>query len=301
MNRCVGVIENACVSELSKLIRVAGSIETDRLTFTSSLKYAIINDPSLSVQIRSENSFEVFENSAGAVRYDSPALASARISDFFLGSARVKRQYDTLLKAKDASVSSAWLLVTAYYCSFFASIEISKLFGRISTSLSEVDLQMLANKATGTQHAAFFQNRPMNFIGHSSVGKLLFQSVGTRPHVAAWQNARHAIREAFQGLDWKDAKYYLNVLTDQKYSPSEIRNEWNYRKSDYFGLTGERRASSFKKLVGNPGAAHALLLQRKGLLEDLDPCVIAILCELLSVIIKGSHDRASLIIKTGDT
>jgi len=298
MNRCAEVLATACVSKLASLIRVAGSLELDRLTFNSSLKYAILHDPSLVVQISSHNSFEVYELAGGIVRDDSPALAAARVSDFVMGAQRVKHQYETLVKMKSSSPSSAWLLVTAYYCAFFASIELSKVHDKISTSFIEDDLDLLALKAIGARRSDFFAAKPTNFVGSTHAGRLVFHGVGTRPHVAAWQNALYVIRKIFDSYAWIDAQHYISILDKEVYSPSAIRNEWNYKRADYYSSTGEKKASDFKKLVGNPKAAHAFLCQRKGLLNDFDPCVIAVLCEVLAAAIEQSSQRAVQVLRS---
>ncbi|MFD2233812.1 hypothetical protein [Phaeospirillum tilakii] len=298
MNRCAEVLATACTSKLASLIRVAGGIEFDKLTFNSSLKYAILNDPSLVVRISASSSFEVFELAGGIVRNDSPALAAARVSDFFMGAQRVKCQYDTLVNMKNSSPSTAWLLVTAYYCAFFACIELNKINDKSSTSFTKRELDMLAAKAAGDHYSAFFGAGHTNFVGRIHAGKLVFEAVGTRPHVAAWQNALYVIRNIFNGYDWVDAKYYISVMEKEIYSPSAIRNEWNYKRVDYYGPIGETRASDFKKLVGNPKAAHLFLCQRRGLLCDLDPCVIAVLCETLAGAIGQASQRSKQILKS---
>lgn len=293
MNRCADVLAESCTSELARLIRIAGGLELDRLTFKSSLKAGILYDPALSVTILSENSFEVCEFAGGEIRDDSPALAAARVSDFFLGATRVRRQYQTLLQLKAASLPSAWMVVTAYYCAFFASLEICKLHRRISVSCSRDDLSALSGKAVGEHRAAFFQSGHSNFVGHLYAGKLVFHSVGTRPHVAAWQNALCVVREVFGGRGWLDGNHYVSILQKETFSPSAIRNEWNYKRADYYGVLGERRASEFNKIIGSPKSAHGHLCRAKALFNDLDPCVIAILCEVFNQAVEQSSARAS--------
>ncbi|MDP3415286.1 MAG: hypothetical protein Q8S40_04835 [Falsiroseomonas sp.] len=256
-----------------------------------------MNDPAISIDIPSSSSFVVCELAGGEVRHDSPAIASARVSDFFLGATRVRRQYQDLIKSKEASSSSAWMVVTAYYCAFFAAIEIAKLFNYISISLASEDLKALSIKATGASHSAFFSSGNNNFIGQPHAGKLVFSSIGTRPHVVAWQNALRFTKTAFKKKDWIDASHYITALQENDCSPSAVRNEWNYKRSDYYGAVGDARASEFKKLVGNPKSAHNFLCRTRGLFSNFDPCLVAVLCEVFNSAITQSHARATEIIR----
>lgn len=297
VNRCAGAISDACTSELARLIRIAGNLELDRLTFRSSLKYGILYDPALSVTILSQSSFEVCELAGGVVRSESPALAAARVSDFLLGAMRVRRQYETLLGLREITSASAWLVVTAYYCAFFSVVEICKLFDRISASFTKDDLEILAPKAAGIHHAAFFQAGHNNFVGQARAGRLIFSSIGTRPHAAAWQNALRITDNIFKKHGWLDASHYISLLEKESQSPSAIRNEWNYKRADYYGQLGETQATNFKKIIGNPKSAHSHLCQTRGVFADFDPSVIAILCEIFHFAVVEAAGRAGAIIE----
>lgn len=91
---------------------------------------------------------------------------------------------------------------------------------------------------------------------------------------------------------WPDANHYIGLLENPDYSPSRIRNTWNYRRSDYFGNAGETRAREFRKLVGNPEAAALWLKRTSGRMEPLDPCIIAVLCEALTGAVADAGRRA---------
>lgn len=272
----------------------------DRLAFRSTLKYLVLNDPNISVEITSPNSFEVYESQHGIVVGDGPALSQARLADFFMGSARVRKQYEAVIKLRDSGAPAAWLLVSAYYCAFFACIEMTKLFDRISFSVEEDDIAVLRAKAVGQYHAQFFAGQNSNFVGMKHAGKIRFRASGARPHAVAWENARFALNTLYSTKAWPEAVRLLELVSDADYSPSRIRNSWNYKYSDYYGSRGEAKALEFKKLVGNPAGASAWLGRIKGRINPQEPCIVAVLCEALSApVIDASSRGAELLRQAG--
>lgn len=301
MNRCSQVIADACTSMLARLVQKSKPIQIDHLTFNASMKNLILTDPAISINITDEAQFEVYESSGGMPVPDGPAISTARLSDFFLGASRVRKQYDNVLKIKESCGNSAWMLVSAYYCAYFASVELSKLFGKINMSFDRSDVELVRSKAAGVACAQFFENRKTNFSGAEFAGKIIFRSVGDRPHVAAWQNMRKVLRPLFQDYAWLDASLYMQLISDDDYSPSEIRNAWNYKRADYFGMAGEIKAAEFKKLVGNPAGAHAWLIRRSGRIDPLDPCIVAVLCEALApAVIEASKKAGNIVRQVAD-
>lgn len=282
MNRCAQVIADRCTKTLAEYVNNRQSSHIDNLTFNSSLKYSIVNDPGLLVEISGKSRFEVFESSHGIVVPNGPIISEARLSDFFLGSTRVMNQHRTVLGMRHSGATPAWILVSAYYCAYFACIELSKVSGRIMMSLEEDEISSLRFKAAGPFHAEFFQGGHTNFIGTEFGGKLVFNAVGSKPHAAAWTNALYVLRDIFGDKGWADADQYIKFLSDPDYSPSRIRNTWNYRRSDYFGRIGEKHASEFMRLIGNPSGVNGWLARQGSRTETLDPCIVAALCETLS-------------------
>ena len=297
MNRCAQTLADHCIRGLATYLGQCGPIQIDRLTFNSSLKYLLINERKISIEISAPNRFEAYEGDHGLVVPNGPAISEARLSDFILGSARVRKQYEAVLRMKDErGVPAAWLLVSAYYCAYFACIELCKLVDRISVSFEPEELGSLKYKAVGKDHAAFFASGQMNFVGAEHAGKLVFNAVGAKPHAAAWSNALIAMRHVFAGKGWPDAGHYIAMLEDVDCSPSKIRNTWNYRRSDYFGKLGESEAREFRSLIGNHKGATAWLDRKKGKTKPLDPCGVAVLCEVLSSAVSDAGQRAGVLI-----
>jgi hypothetical protein len=296
VDRCSQVVADRCISLIASLIAQSHPVALDRLSFGASLKYLILNDPNISVEITSPSSFDVYESQHGLIIANGPALSQARLADFFLGSTRVRKQYEAVLKLRDGGAPTAWLLISAYYCSFFACIELCKLLNRVLFGLEDDDLAILRNKAHGPLHAQFFAAPPNNFVGVEYAGKLQFRSSGAKPHAAAWESAQLALRPLYALKGWPDANRLLELLSDPEYSPSRIRNNWNYKRSDYFGTLGEQNGLEFKKLIGNPAGASAWLSRGKGRLNALEPCIVAVLCESLSAaVIEAAHRGGELL------
>ena len=79
------------------------------LSFKNSFKYSLLHQAQIKVEIRSPNSFSIFEGEIDLPKADGEIISEARFSDFLLGANRVKTHYQDLIKAKDAHISSAWL------------------------------------------------------------------------------------------------------------------------------------------------------------------------------------------------
>lgn len=297
MDRCTQTLADKCVALLAELAEAGAFVGYDKLNYAASFKNLLLSDPFISVEIDSPSSFSVFQLEGGIISSKSSAIASARVSDFLMGAMRVKRQYEDLGKMKEAGTGAAWLLVSAYYCAFYACIEISKLFDRIPMSFERDDLMALAYKATGSSHADFFALNNNNFVGHLRAGKIVFNSIGAKPHALAWDNILIAIKKIFERKDWAEIGKYQLLLSEENYSPSKIRNTWNYKRSDYYGKSGDSFGIEFKKLIGNPGGAMGWLERRAPHIAALDPCIVIVLCEFLAPAVINAAQRTNVILQ----
>jgi hypothetical protein len=300
VNRCSQVIADKCTALIANHISQSQPFTLDRLSFGASLKYLVLHDPSITIEITSPTSFDIYESQHGLVVANGPALSQARLADFFLGSTRVRKQYDAVLKLRDSGAPTAWLLISAYYCAFFACIEICKLLNRVSFGLEEDDIATLQIKSIGPSHAQFFAAAPNNFVGVEYAGKLQFRSSGAKPHSAAWESALLALRSLYAPKGWSDANLLLEILSNPDYSPSRIRNAWNYKRTDYFGTLGETKGAEFKKLIGNSNSVAGWLTRNRGRLDVQEPCIIAVLCELLSTAVTDAARRGGELLRNAN-
>ena len=227
---------------------------------------------------------------------NGPVVSEARFSDFMLGSIRVRKHYDGVLAMRNAGVPAAWMLVSAYYSAFFACVELCKLVNKISMSFEDRDLEALKAKSVGSFHADFFRSGNMNFLGFERAGALVFQSSGAKPHAVAWDSVRGVVKRILGDKGWPEALLLIEMLENSECSPSLIRNNWNYRRSDYYGVGGEKIAREFKTLIGNQSGALAWLKRSRGRIAPQDPCVVAFLCETLSSAIADAGTRAGSLV-----
>ena len=292
MERASQVLSDLCVKSLTTAkSNTFRNLESKNLSYKDSFKYSILCQAQIKIEIRSSTSFSIFEGESDLPTITGPAISDARLTDFLLGASRVKTHYQYLLKAKDAHISSAWLLVTAYYCSFFSCIEILKINDRIQLGFDFDDLQMLQPRATGLHKAKFFQGNALNFIGQIQGNKLVFESNGAKPHVAAWQNLNSVFSSIYKNKSWNEVDSMKKMLSNPALNPSRIRNNWNYKRPDYFGFAGEKFGVQFKKLLGNPRGASDWL-DKNGASAAPDDCSrIAALCEFLAPSVIDAYDR----------
>lgn len=291
--RAASFLADQCVSRFANLVEASGRRDFDKVRGNFKLKEAICSDPLIRAEVISGNSFCVYELDEFGDKICGPIINSALIEDFIIGCRRVSAQYRSLLSAKQSGVSVAWMLVTAYYCSFFASIEISRLYGRFSAHYDSSDLSGIMGKCKINQQAIeFFEKQPSNFIGKSDGSKIIFTSAGQKPHSFAWNNFGAVLREAYSGRSWIDAQNLIAIVTAQN-NPSVVRNDWNYKFADRFGPAGERLGRSFPKLIGNKDGVSAWLKNTEWLKRGDEGVTesIAALCETSSTAIIEASTR----------
>lgn len=292
MERASQVLSDLCTKTFKKVNQDFGNDTTTKsLTYKNSFKYSLLHQAQIKVEIRSPTSFSIFEGEPDLPEANGQVISEARLTDFLLGASRVKTHYEDLMKAKDAHISSAWLLVTAYYCCFFSCIELLKITDRIQIGFDSEDLNLLESRATGQHKAAFFQGNTLNFVGQFHANKIVFESTGAKPHAAAWTHLNSALATIFKGKAWEEIEMLRRILSDPALNPSRVRNNWNYKRPDYFGAAGEKFGIQFKKLLGNPKGSKDWLVRNGATAGQDDSSRIAALCEILAPSIINAYDR----------
>ena len=296
-NRFSQYLSDQCTRKLSSYISVSRISDIDKINFRSSLKYSILNDPFITIDIDSDLNIHVFDSTESGKSKIS-TINSARVSDFILGANRVEQQYKSVEKLNELEDCSAWIVVSAYYAAFFSAIEIGKLYNFIPFNLDEEDLKLLRNKSTGAGYAKFFGSSDIrNFSGQECAGKLIFRNIGSKPHIVAWNNSQSIFKDIFKGKDWIEVIKFQNILNHLDiYSPSRIRNLWNYKRSDYFAASGEIKSAEFRKIICDDIKSYNWLCRSK-YIPPMDPCIIALMCDLLSCAVIDSSKKAISIIE----
>lgn len=300
--KLIGYLEDKCVAEIANLAKISQRTDYIHITYNDGLKYSILHDPLVEVTIESPTSFSISERIDGNLTIRGPSICEGRLVDFILGANRVMSQYRNLLKSKKAGVNTGWLIVTAYYSAFFAAIEMTRLHGFFPMSLTGSDFNLISRKRgdstvrssddTTSCIQKFFSDPPQNFIGEISKNKIIFRSSGTKPHLAAWdQVKKHVIKGIVEKNGWIEAVNLMLFLSGERSlkSPSDLRNEWNYKRADLF--IRENYGKEFIKLIGNADGGQKWLSQFKHATEENQISIMAALVETLCCPIEKSLER----------
>lgn len=200
----------------------------------------------------------------GEINCDS--FKEALYNDLKFGITRFNEQRNNVTHLIDKNAQPAWILISAYYASFFACNEISKLMGSFIINFSRDEYsQFLANSAgqvnvapngiedNNSFHVKVSQGDTVNFI------KLKFSKCASKPHKVAWSNICSILESQIDHESCALHKdLFLSICDSSNRSgwklPSTIRNEWNYTYSNYYGDKGSELADVFLSIIKNSGS-----------------------------------------------
>jgi len=250
-----------------KHLRDVGAAPSDRpssFILSNNIKNLIIDG-----ELRSNLSFV----SGGTIEFEIPKsyYVSSVYTELSLGSARVKEQCKNVNLLCDGGGQSAWILITAYYASFFMLNDISKASGQFSITLSKDELDDFKRNMLIPEHEISADNGSVVFgvlvspSENDGAVKLKLRKNGVRPHVFAWSNF-YSIISKINGKIARDSNkcVHFNLIKnisslsniDWK-SPSTVRNEWNYQNSTLYGENGDNIAREFRRILSNYDTAIA--------------------------------------------
>ncbi|BCQ60786.1 hypothetical protein PBOI14_25360 [Pseudomonas sp. Boi14] len=292
--KLISHLEDNCVAAIASLAEVSQRTDYSRITYNDGLKYSILYDPLVEITVESSTSFSISERIDGDLTLYGPSICEGRLVDFVLGAKRVKAQYDNLLSSKNSNVNTGWLIVTAYYSAFFAAIEMARLHGLLPMSLAAGDIGLLLSKIAGPDELVqeFSNSPPQNFVGEISGNKIIYRSSGAKPHVAAWDQVRkHILKGVVDKTGWIEAVILMYFLSGERSwkHPSDLRNEWNYKRADLF--IKNNLGIQFRKLIGNADGGQKWLTQIKHADAENQISILAALAETLCTPITKSLER----------
>lgn len=195
----------------------------------------------------------------GEISCDS--FREALTNDLYFGFNRCFEQERNIKLLLNSSAQPAWIIVTAYYASFFACNEIAKLLGSFIINFSKSEFLDLIGNSVGTiplnpddiQDNNSYQVKISHSSTHGYV-QLTFLKGSPKPHLIAWTNICSVVRREVGDND--QTRLHRNLFIDICDSeedrwrlPSAIRNEWNYTKASYYGDPGTRVAQKFLQIV----------------------------------------------------
>jgi hypothetical protein len=162
-------------------------------SFNGVLKQSLLQgDPEFKIKLINKSQF--------TVEIPSSAYSEMLYTDFFYGLQRIQKLQDEIEFQKSLPESSAWLIVTTYYASFFSAIELSKVLGRFNLNLDSSQQEVLANQSTEGIHSNFITGSSVSFVGQACAStnwdlvKITFSSGGGKPHKLAWDNLHFLLK-----------------------------------------------------------------------------------------------------------
>ncbi|UEM40864.1 hypothetical protein [Pectobacterium aquaticum] len=204
--------------------------------------------------------FECADVNHISVELNGQDYRNALFSDYFYGKVRITEQINNLqLQIKNASQIS-WVLVTAYYASFFMATEISKLCGKYIINFSDEDMRFIishsyqaVSPSESPRESNYGYQVNVSLSENDKMIKLVFCKRSSRPHIEVWKN----IVEIVNQLSVADAhvhyqELFLDICNESNekwHNPSRIRNDWNYRFANYYGGKGDSLGAVFYKNI----------------------------------------------------
>ncbi|HCW0551777.1 hypothetical protein [Pseudomonas aeruginosa] len=288
-SRLIDVIAANSTKKIQEVLDEAELSLTPELMSADSLKQAILEDPFIELTTVSKGCFKAFTNNGSVFK-------EATLRDFYCGQIRVKAQHQTLRSLKAGKIAPPWDLTTAYYCAFFSAIELLRLYGLFQISLDSSEHESLLIKLQG--NAGLLEDS-QNFTGRISAcgEEIIFTSNGQKPHQSVWKNTHEVITRplSLKYPDWKEV-HTLNLImcgTNNWSRPSDIRNNWNYKKTEFYSELGQPLTSEFYSLIENTQSA-CLWLERsmsKPPTEKMLASSIAVVCEIFSSSVISAYEN----------
>jgi len=222
---------------------------------------------------------------------------NAIITDIHFGKVRVEKQIESIKGQLKRDDQVAWVLVSTYYACYFLCNEISKISGQFITNLSPDGLARLISFTKGSNTSLIDTTQASTFAVSVSLGenenevRLNLKKTGAKPHKVAWTNIKGILAQIKVTENKRSAKELLDKIVssnEQKWMlPSELRNEWNYSATHYYGETGCKRGKKFLYLMKNASSYN--WARRIGIkpTDENQVCSLAYVYECLS----SAHTR----------
>ncbi len=255
--RAADYIEDEYRKKIAHLIEEYGSNNFPIVTWKDSLKYTLLHDHSIKVDIVSPTCFDIYCEIGGVREINTSNILSSRISDYISNSRRIKQQYKTAeAMSKNPNMAAPWILVSTYYSSFFAANELLRLYDQLPLGLDGDEFNNLSHKAISTNGINiedFINRKSRNFIGRIHDDYIRFDSTGDRPHQAAWGKVAQTLTGVMREKGWPELSNYIYFAKGEKgwTQPSDLRNSWNYKRADLYSAKGHDMCKRMFSHLGN--------------------------------------------------
>jgi hypothetical protein len=220
----------------------------------------------------------------------------AILTELHFGKVRVDEQCKSLEALIHANAQPAWILVTAYYACYFMVNDIAKSSGRFIINLSKEEFIGLLSGQPPSIIEKMQVDGSTSFsvvVSHGEMSgqvNLLLRKNGSRPHQLAWHNFSQILTQViisdtrFKHLELLKS---ISLANDGWGNPSDIRNSWNYSKSNYYGDKGTNLAKTFSSMIKTKRSALAWATNIT--LKPTEENIVASIAYLYHIL-RGSHD-----------
>lgn len=291
MNKIVGYLSDKIEKRLLSLMEASNFDKEDitSININGTTKRILLDDGFVVLKTGHPGRFEANTNS-------QLVFSESLLIDFLIGYYRVRTQYDNLKKLVDSKdYNPSWPLVTAYYCAFFSAIDILRVFKIVNIGFDDRDIASLCSKIEG-DYENVYNHR--NYVGVISADyqKIKFVSSAEKPHKATWVGLKKYVFDEINKKknDWVEIAIISNILDGKRNwsFPSDVRNNWNYKRADLFSSNGMEIGKEFKKIIGDSDKAVSWLSSNAicgG--EKHHAASIAMLCEVLYSSIDNAYSN----------
>ncbi|MBE0470998.1 MAG: hypothetical protein IBX55_16005 [Methyloprofundus sp.] len=217
------------------------------------LKNTILNGNGLDIYILDSNRFRV--------KLQAQRFYEAITTDYHYSSQKIQNHrkiVETLLEAKSPG---AWILVTAYYQSFYAANEILRLTGAYNSTFDKEAISFLnANNSTTVKLSESTHTYKGSVSSTTQDGNIevTFQSHGDKPHLQVWQGLFSLLKQSNYSPTHKNIRRIerFKKIIDSSCKdfpiPSALRNKWNYSKIDAYDRSQDDKFSQMMHMLASP-------------------------------------------------
>ncbi len=222
------------------------------------LKERILTGDKLEIDIFSEDKFMV---TISEQQYSRIVSAS-----YWYSLHKIKEQRKLICSHSVKDIPIAWLLITAYYSSFYSAIELSRLFGLYNLNLSGEQCRAVVSQTTfkeTLQSGTYLGG--VDFESSGEVKITFSRQEKVKPHELAWKNMTSVLKFNNRNklLDKKVKKFDLlneifNMQKRKLKMPNNIRNEWNYSIPNSYDPLFCQEVESIYEYIGLEGSRDIL-------------------------------------------
>lgn len=241
--RAAAFLKDEYISKIASLIEECPNKQFSRATWKNSLKYNMLHNPMIRINIISGSEFEVYIPIGNDRMINCEEIYSCLISDFVCNARRIKAQYSATDRLKnDLGNAAPWLLVSNYYTAFYSAVELLRLNNQIALGFDQEDLQELHLKldSNSASYGDFISSGARNFSGEIKDDSIYFKSNGEKPHSHAWKITAKKLRDILKQKGWPELKNFIDFAEGKNgwITPSALRNNWNYKRADLYSSNG---------------------------------------------------------------